>query len=95
MTTNFVGPEGVVAIAEMLRCNTTLRELSLSDNNIGEQGDRGASAVRDLAAALEANTTLDLLDLTFNSLSTAAADTLKSAKHRSDLHRESPLELRL
>eukprot|EP00966_Prymnesium_polylepis_P140031 3234918-Prymnesium_polylepis.1 len=96
MTTNFIGPEGVAAFAAMLHSNTTLAELSLSDNNIGQLGDRTTGTCGTaLAAALEANTTLRVLDLTFNGLSDAATQTLVGAKQRSDARRETPLELLL
>ena len=96
MTTNFIGPEGVAAFAEALSDNTTLTSLSLSDNAIGQLGDRSSGTCgAALAAALEQNVTLRVLDLTFNGLSDAATETLTAAKQRSDGRRQTPLELRL
>jgi len=96
MQTNFVGPEGVAAFAAMLATNTTLQVLSLSDNNIGQLGDRQTGTCgQALADALAVNTTLRVLDLTYNGLSQAATETLIAAKEGSDARREKPLELRL
>ena len=35
---NFVGTEGALHFASMLKCNTELRELTLCDNNIDKEG---------------------------------------------------------
>jgi len=92
LKTNFIGPEGAVALADMLCSNTTLMHLSLSDNNIGDQA---VAIERAIVKAVEANTTLQTLDLTYNGLSSAVTETLLSAKERSDSRREVPLDLRL
>lgn len=92
MTTNFIGPEGLAAFAAMLQDNTALEDLSLSDNAIGELGDRATGTCGSaLATALEGNSTLRVLDLTYNALSPAAMELLRNATER----RETPLELRL
>lgn len=92
MTTNFIGPEGLAAFAAMLRTNSTLEELSLSDNAIGELGNRDEGTCGSaLAAALEVNSTLRVLDLTYNALSPAAIELLSAASER----RATPLELRM
>ena len=76
----------------MLRTNTTLEELSLSDNAIGELGNRDTGTCGSaLAAALEVNSRLRVLDLTYNALSPAAMELLRAASER----RATPLELRL
>jgi Ran GTPase-activating protein (RanGAP) involved in mRNA processing and transport len=91
MTTNFIGPDGLSAFATMLMGNTTLEELSLSDNAIGELGDRDTGTCgQALAAALEMNQSLRVLDLTFNNLSAAATQALVAASAR----RAVPLELK-
>lgn len=96
MTTNFIGPEGVAAFAQMLHCNSTLEELSLCDNNIGQLGDRTEGTCGTaLGEAIEANTTLRVLDMRLNGLSDAAVARLVTAKQRSDGRRSTPLELRL
>ena len=92
MTTNFIGPDGLAAFAAMLRTNTSLEELSLSDNAIGELGNRDTGTCGSaLAAALEVNSSLRVLDLTYNALSPAAMELLRAASER----RATPLELRL
>jgi hypothetical protein len=69
----------------MLRRNSTLRELTLSDNSIREDGARA------LALALASNTTLRMLDMRLNGLSQDAKDVLCDARAR----REAPLDLPL
>jgi len=54
---NNLGPEGAVVMAEVLKTNTTLEELSLQRNNIQCEGTIA------FATALETNRTLKLLDL--------------------------------
>ena len=90
MTTCFIGPEGLAGFAAMLRDNTTLLELSLRDNNIGQLGDRESGTCGTaLANALEANTTLRVLDLAYNGLSKPAMNALISANAR----RATPVDL--
>ena len=58
------------ALADTLRSNTTLRELKLSYNHIGDDGARA------LADALRSNTTLTSLDLGEIRLGNAAQSAL-------------------
>lgn len=92
MTTCFIGPEGLAEFAAMLRSNTTMRYLSLNDNNIGQLGDRTTgSCGTALAEALSVNTTLEVLDLSYNGLTHAAMGALLAA----NAARERPIELKL
>jgi len=67
---NSIGDEGVKAIAEYLKYNTTLQILSLGANNIGEIG---ASY---LADALENNNTIMKLFLSYNKIGDKGATAL-------------------
>ena len=57
---NFVGTEGALHFASMLKCNTELRELTLCDNNIDKEG------VAAIAEAMEANSTLQYPNIRLN-----------------------------
>ena len=92
LTTCFIGPEGLAEFAAMLHSNTTLEHLSLRDNNIGQLGDRSTgSCGTALAEALGSNSTLKVLDMSYNGLTDAAMAALTDANER----RGVPLELRL
>ena len=75
---------GVVLIAEALRINSTLTELHLCDNGIGDQG------VTALAEALKVNSTLTELHLHHNNIgdqgATGLADALKVNSTLTVLH---------
>jgi len=88
---NFVGTEGALHFASMLKCNTELRELTLCDNNIDKEG---AAAI---AEAMEANSTLQYLNIRLNDFNVQKPilGMLREAKERSDANRASPLELKL
>ncbi|KAF9945675.1 hypothetical protein BGZ72_001106, partial [Mortierella alpina] len=59
---NSIGNEGVKALAEALKTNSTLTTLDLGHNSIGDDG------VKTLAEALKTNKTLTNLDLGHNSI---------------------------
>merc|ERR1712232_1359440 len=73
LDSNYIGDEGVRALADTLEKNSTLTKLLLSWNYIG---DEGASA---LARALEKNTTLRGLRLSTNRIGHEGARTLAHA----------------
>ena len=70
MSGNPLGERGALAIAEMLRYNTTLEEFNLSQASIGIDGTVA------MAEALYQNTTLKKLNLTLNPVG-AMAEMLK------------------
>jgi len=54
---NFIGDDGAIAIAEAIKCNTSLCHLSLKNNNIGPIG------LKAIADALECNSTLESISI--------------------------------
>ena len=87
--------EGNVRMARPSRTggHCRMEELTLSDNRIGERDDHEwmRTCGSALAAAVERNRDLRVLDLTFNHLSAAAKQALVDANAR----RDAPLALRL
>ena len=65
--------DGAKALAEILKTNTTLREINLWGNNIGNEG------VIKLAGALRENKTLTKLNLGWNNIDDAGAKALAEA----------------
>ena len=59
---SILGDAGAIALAEILKQNTTLEQLAIQDHNIG---DKGAIA---LAEAIKHNTTVRLIDLSHNKI---------------------------
>ena len=59
---SILGDAGAIALAEILKQNTTLEPLAIQDHNIG---DKGAIA---LAEGLKHNTTVRLIDLSHNKI---------------------------
>ena len=57
-----IGEAGAIALAEILKQNTTLEQLAIQNHNIG---DKGAVA---LAEAIKHNTTVRLIDLSHNKI---------------------------
>ena len=79
---NQIGSEGVEALAEVLKSNSTLQELNLFCN---QAGDDGAIA---LAQALKSNSTLINLDLTDNHITSKGIDFIaQSLKSNSALRK--------
>ena len=65
--------DGVIALAELLKSNTTITDLNLNENNLK---DVGAKAI---AEALKVNTTLKVLDLSLNYIGDEGAQALAEA----------------
>ena len=70
---NNIGKEGAIALADMLRYNTTIREIYLSINNIG---DDGAIALADM---LRYNTSIREMHLWDNNIGEDNKQMLKKA----------------
>ena len=68
-----LGDAATAVIAAVLEANTTLTNLSFSDNNLGSAG------AESLATALKTNTTLTNLDLSGNNLDPAGVESLATA----------------
>eukprot|EP00943_MAST-04B_sp_MAST-4B-sp1_P003124 g3124.t1 len=65
----YIGDEGAKELAEALKVNTSLKEISLSSNNIGAEGGKElAEALKELAEALKVNTSLEKIDLRNNTI---------------------------
>ena len=70
---NNIGKEGAIALADMLRYNTTIHKIYLWDNNIG---DDGAIAI---ANTLRYNTTVQEIDLSNNNIEKVNKQMLEKA----------------
>ena len=71
--------EGIAAIANALRVNTTLTDLVLYYNGIGDEGAKA------LADALRVNASLTRLDLRHNGIASGAASQLLAATNKADV----------
>lgn len=73
ISTNTIGPEGGVAIGEMLRVNVEMQDLNIASNQIG---DAGAVAI---AGALKVNPSMYKLSLRLNEIRDAGAIAIAEA----------------
>ena len=73
ISTNNIGPEGGVAIGEMLRVNVEMQDLNIASNQIG---DAGAVAI---AGALKVNPSMYKLSLRLNEIRDAGAIAIAEA----------------
>lgn len=73
---NDIGDAGVVAIADLLRANSTVTEVQLHNNSITDEG------VATICEALADNTSVVKLDLSHNSLGPTAVQHIHKAKKR-------------